>query len=173
MRCAGTALPRRHCWNGFSVIKGIGVEIDFYLDRLSCQHYISQQLSPGSDAGLIPPDEDPEATDRESEPERIPSDDDASATMAANSLLPKNENPWIFQPVHGWINCRSRSADDICFWTPDMGWIWTRDFVFPALFRAQDKSWLWYQLGSAKPRWFFNFRTKSWESRARIDKAGI
>ncbi len=41
---------------------------------------------------------------------------------------------------------------------------WTSESVYPYIYRFDDDAWLFYDLGSAQPRWFFNFDRNKWES---------
>lgn len=72
--------------------------------------------------------------------------------------------PWISHAEHGWMYSVSASTDDIWFFTQDMGWLWTRQSVYPYMYRSGDGAWLWYLKGSDNPRWFLNLDTMLWET---------
>ena len=58
----------------------------------------------------------------------------------------------------------SAFSDNIWLWTPDLGWLWTTESLYPYLYSSSEGAWLWYQRGSSSPRWFYNYGTGSWES---------
>lgn len=70
---------------------------------------------------------------------------------------------WIYHNEHGWMYAVGTTTADIWFWTQDMGWLWTSDTVYPNMYRNQTHGWLWYQINSANPRWFYNYTTHQWE----------
>jgi hypothetical protein len=72
---------------------------------------------------------------------------------------------WIWHNRHGFMYSASTSAADIWFWTQDMGWLWTGSGTAPFFYRLSDGAWIWYQQWSQAPRWFYNFKINSWESR--------
>ena len=37
---------------------------------------------------------------------------------------------------------------------------WTASVVYPFVYRFSDGVWLFYELGSSNPRWFYNFTTQ-------------
>jgi PhoPQ-activated pathogenicity-related protein len=76
-----------------------------------------------------------------------------------------NSLPWIYHLEHQWLYPYETSADGIFFWDSTMSALWwTRETVYPFLYRYSDDTWLWYHLGSSAPCWFYNYRTSMWES---------
>lgn len=73
--------------------------------------------------------------------------------------------PWIYHMQHAWLYPYGTSTDSLVFWDPQMkAFWWTAEQTYPFLYRFSDNSWLWYQVGSSNPRWFYNYRTAQWES---------
>jgi hypothetical protein len=72
---------------------------------------------------------------------------------------------WIWHSTHGWMYASGDTTAYIWFYTKDMGWLWTRDTLYPFLYRRSDRAWLWYMRGTKAPRWFYNFKTAKWEAR--------
>lgn len=70
---------------------------------------------------------------------------------------------WIYHNEHGWMYAVGTTTADIWFWTQDLGWLWVSDSVYPNLYRDQTHGWLWYQVNSDNPRWFYNYTTLHWE----------
>ncbi len=77
---------------------------------------------------------------------------------------PMGGSGWIWHNAHGFLYVAPGSTPhDIWFYSQSMGWLWTKSTTYPFLFRASDGAWLWYLSGSTNPRWFFNYKTSSWE----------
>ena len=68
---------------------------------------------------------------------------------------------WIYHADHGRMYALGTdAASSIFFWTPDMGWLWTRNDLYPFLWRyAGSGTWLWYYQGTS--RWFYNYQSGS------------
>lgn len=48
-------------------------------------------------------------------------------------------------------------------YTPDHGWLFVDPQNFPIIFKNSTRTWHYYQLGTSKPRNFYNFTEKNWE----------
>ena len=72
-------------------------------------------------------------------------------------------NDWIFHLQHGWMYPVGTNSASLWLWTSDMDWLWTTATTYPYLYRNDDSAWLWYLAGSFNPRWFYNYKTSSWE----------
>ncbi|MDR3566903.1 MAG: hypothetical protein P4L43_02640 [Syntrophobacteraceae bacterium] len=81
-------------------------------------------------------------------------------------IFDTTSSPWIYHQSLGWLYAYGTSTYSLWFWDPAMNdfW-WTRQGVYPYLYRAGDGAWLYYLRGSSNPRWFYNFKTLAWESR--------
>lgn len=73
------------------------------------------------------------------------------------------EQGWIYHLQHDWVYCVGTSASQLWLYTPDLGWLWTSQAIYPFLYRWQDGTWLSYYAGSDNPRYFYNHSTFSWE----------
>jgi iron(II)-dependent oxidoreductase len=73
--------------------------------------------------------------------------------------------PWIYHAEHAWMYAVGTSAASLWLWTPDLGWLWTADEVYPFLYSAARQTWLFYAKDSRGPRWFFNWAAQRWEAR--------
>ena len=71
---------------------------------------------------------------------------------------------WIYHNEHHWMYAAGASPDGIWLWTSDLGWLWTGSTTYPYLYRFSDAAWLWYQMASSAPRWFYNFTNSGWEA---------
>jgi plastocyanin len=76
-----------------------------------------------------------------------------------------NSPPWIFHQEHGWLYPFGTTTENITFWDPLLNafW-WSSQTQYPYLYRFSDGVWLYYQVGSSNPRWFYNLSTGIWES---------
>ena len=50
-------------------------------------------------------------------------------------------------------------------YTTDMGWVYTKSGLYPWIYIQNENKWLYYQNGTANPRWFWNANTGIWERR--------
>jgi len=71
--------------------------------------------------------------------------------------------PWIYHQQHDWMYSIGDTAGNVWYWTTDMGWLWTAEGVYPAMYRLNDASWLWYLSGTDNPRWFADLTNGGWE----------
>lgn len=53
---------------------------------------------------------------------------------------------------------------DDWFYDPEDGWLYTDAEMFPLVYKHSDKSWYYYELGSSKPRYFYSYKTKEWQT---------
>jgi hypothetical protein len=52
--------------------------------------------------------------------------------------------------INGWV------------YDPERGWLFTDADRFPLIYAHKDQTWHYYELGSSKPRYFFNYKTQEW-----------
>jgi hypothetical protein len=72
---------------------------------------------------------------------------------------------WIYHQWHGWLFPIGTTTDDIWFWDQAMTTFWwTSRTAYPYVYRVSDQAWLYYDVGTSNPRWFFNYATQKWES---------
>ncbi|MDR3566881.1 MAG: hypothetical protein P4L43_02520 [Syntrophobacteraceae bacterium] len=75
-----------------------------------------------------------------------------------------NYCPWIYHETHGWLFPFGTSTDNVWFWDQTMQTFWwTSQTVYPFVYRASDQTWLFYDVGSSNPRWFYNYTLGVWE----------
>jgi hypothetical protein len=75
-----------------------------------------------------------------------------------------NSSPWIYHEQHGWLYPYGTTTDSIGFYdlAMDTFW-WTSAADYPYVYRLQDGAWLFYEVGSSHPRWFYNYKNHGWE----------
>ncbi len=76
-----------------------------------------------------------------------------------------NFAPWIYHDQHAWLfPFGTEDPGGIVFYDAGMQQFWwTSSVVYPFVYRFSDGVWLFYELGSSNPRWFYNFTTQQWE----------
>ena len=52
--------------------------------------------------------------------------------------------------INGWV------------YDPEKGWLFTDADRFPLIYTHKDQTWHYYELGSSKPRYFFNYKSQEW-----------
>lgn len=72
-------------------------------------------------------------------------------------------SPWIYHQQHGYMYMSGTDESNIGFWNSGLGWIWTNSSTYPGLYRLSDGAWIRYWMGTANPRWFYNYQTGGWE----------
>ena len=76
-----------------------------------------------------------------------------------------DSDPWIFHSEHEWMYAFGTETSDITFWDEAMqAYWWTSDVQYPYVYRFSDEAWLFYQMDSISPRWFYNHSTEAWEA---------
>ncbi len=67
-----------------------------------------------------------------------------------------NFDPWIFHAEHGWTFADSSSTADgmFLFDLSSSGWFFTREALYPNLFRFNRNAWVFYFVGTSVPRQF-------------------
>jgi hypothetical protein len=75
-----------------------------------------------------------------------------------------NSYPWIYHQQHGWMYVFGTDPTSIWLWTPDLGFLWTSQSVYPWLWSDTQKTWLYYSVGSSNPRYFYNWNAQKWVS---------
>ncbi len=73
--------------------------------------------------------------------------------------------PWIYHADLGWLYQSAESEESIYFYDPVIEeWLWTGRSVFPYFYRPQSQDWVFYDIGSSNPRYFYNFTDSIWEA---------
>jgi hypothetical protein len=68
------------------------------------------------------------------------------------------ESGWIWHPSHGWIWATAAHPRSVWLWTTDLGWLWSGSTFYPWLWRASDRTWIYYYRDT-DPRAFWNSAT--------------
>lgn len=69
---------------------------------------------------------------------------------------------WIYHLSLGWLFMDPATSDGHWFWDEQLGWIWTREDVFPK-FYDPTQGWLYYFPDSQSPRFFYNYQNETWD----------
>jgi hypothetical protein len=73
-----------------------------------------------------------------------------------------NNYPWIYHQQHGWMYSFGTDPASIWLWTSDLGFLWTGSGVYPWLWSDTQQTWLYYDVGSSNPRYFYNWNAQKW-----------
>jgi len=73
-----------------------------------------------------------------------------------------NSYPWIYHQQNGWMYVFGTDPTSIWLWTPDLGFLWTGQSVYPWLWSNTQQTWLYYSVGSSNPRYFYNWNSQKW-----------
>ncbi|MDX2110229.1 MAG: immunoglobulin domain-containing protein [Verrucomicrobiota bacterium] len=73
----------------------------------------------------------------------------------------------IFHPTHGWLVVATDGPVEsgAWYWAADLSWFWTDldgSAAYPFIFVSKDANWYYYVVGSANPRYFYNYATSAW-----------
>jgi hypothetical protein len=61
------------------------------------------------------------------------------------SFLP-HKSGWIYHHSIGWLYSHPGVNNDFWFWSQEYNWIWTKEGIYPFLYRNNTSNWL-YLLG--------------------------
>ena len=81
-----------------------------------------------------------------------------------NSWNPKASDKKIIDDV---MKMKGAKPDEMTpfvdgwFYVSSMGWLWTNRETFPYIYDSNSKSWMYFQTGNEKPR-FYHYGSKSW-----------
>ncbi len=67
-------------------------------------------------------------------------------------------DPWVYHYGLGWIYYYGVTSENVFFYDPALGWMWTGKDVYPFLYSYKTGGWLWYYHNpAANRRWFKDF----------------
>lgn len=71
-------------------------------------------------------------------------------------------NGWIYHPDLKWLFLWPEVIDGgLYLWSPDTGWIWTRENLFPSFWHYQGNAgagtWIRWARGTRDPAWFYDY----------------
>jgi hypothetical protein len=74
---------------------------------------------------------------------------------------------WLYHELDGWLFVGSKEGGEFWLYSPELGWIWTTEAVFPHTFRASTQSWLYFGSGidsctCKRVRRYYDYSKKKW-----------
>ena len=74
-------------------------------------------------------------------------------------------DPWIYHRDHTWMLIGSGSTlANLYLYDITLGWIFTTNEFYPHVFSFDRNTWLFYEVGSSNPRFFFDTNLQEWFS---------
>lgn len=70
--------------------------------------------------------------------------------------------PWIHSPDHGWWFVEGSGDPSIFLYDLKLGWLWTREDLYPYLYSFQRRAFLFYDSTEGPTRFFYDFEQKAW-----------
>ena len=81
------------------------------------------------------------------------------------SFLVTSVGKWIYHEKHGWLYAPDGGddLDNLWLWSKGLGWTWINREIYPYLYSATSKSWLyfWDSYSTRGNRFFYDFSTDS------------
>tara|TARA_B110000305_G_C19453671_1_gene649522 strand:- start:679 stop:957 length:279 start_codon:yes stop_codon:yes gene_type:complete len=69
------------------------------------------------------------------------------------------QSEWIYHAELGWLYHGPVGQNGTWFWASELGWSWTREGLWPYLWKQNDGGWLYYHGFLQEKRTFWNFTT--------------
>jgi peptidyl-prolyl cis-trans isomerase A (cyclophilin A) len=71
---------------------------------------------------------------------------------------------WVYHVYHGWLYRPASDMSSIWLHDQELGWVWTKESVYPFLYQYSTQGWLYYLSRSSNPRSFYDFEVGQWVS---------
>lgn len=69
----------------------------------------------------------------------------------------------IYHRHHGWLTVYGDAPSNWWF-DYNLGWLYTSSSYYPFIYSVSQQTWLYYLIGSANPRWFYDYGTQGWSA---------
>ena len=67
--------------------------------------------------------------------------------------------PWVYHDKHKWMYILETGGNGhSMFDLNGLEWVWTSESTYPYLYSFKNEEWLYYDVGSKSPRWFYSDR---------------
>lgn len=77
--------------------------------------------------------------------------------------------PWVYHTEFGYIYLPGASEEELYFYLPDIGWVFSNTEIYPFLYNYALGRWLYYLRGTSG-EWYYDHGIKDWQQRS--DYAG-
>ena len=71
---------------------------------------------------------------------------------------------WVYHVYHGWLYRPVSDTSSIWLHDQELGWVWTKESVYPFLYQHSSQGWLYYLSRSSNPRSFYDCESNQWIS---------
>jgi putative intracellular protease/amidase len=72
------------------------------------------------------------------------------------------EKGWLFHSKLGWLFSSPDEKDGVWLWNQNQGWLWTKEGVWPYLFKHQSKNWLYFTTSRNGRSVFYDYSSASY-----------
>ena len=72
--------------------------------------------------------------------------------------------PWINHAEHGFLYVLPAQKGILYAYDLILGWLCTSRKLYPNIYSTEKNAWLYYQKGTARPRWFYNYNIEDWQA---------
>lgn len=74
--------------------------------------------------------------------------------------------PWVYHSEQGWVSLKTngQSEDNLWYYDPQFGWMWTQAALYPYIFDFSGARWLWHWRKPFVPgqRLYYDLRSEDW-----------
>lgn len=78
----------------------------------------------------------------------------------------KEREPWVYHSEQGWVSLRTsgQSEDNLWYYDPGFGWMWTQAALYPYIFDFAGGRWLWHWRKPFVPgqRLYYDLQSEDW-----------
>ncbi len=72
------------------------------------------------------------------------------------------EQGWLYHSQLGWLYSSPDQQDGIWLWNEAQGWLWTKDGVWPYLFKNDSSDWLYFTTSNQQVPIFYDYSTSNY-----------
>ena len=72
------------------------------------------------------------------------------------------EQGWLYHSQLGWLYSSPDQQDGIWLWNEAQGWLWTKDGVWPYLFKNDSSDWLYFTTSNQQLPIFYDYSTSNY-----------
>lgn len=74
----------------------------------------------------------------------------------------KGDNGWWYHESLGWLHASGSQESGLWMWKQGVGWLWTRELVYPFLYSYEKESWYYFNGDSNQRHLLYDYNQKKW-----------